>query len=129
MARIMIADDSATERKILKDALDSLGHEVLLARDGEEAERRFFEERPDVLILDVIMPKKDGYQICRKIKTDQSVRHIPVIMISSKNQKSDEYWGLKQGADRYFGKPFDVKSLVDTVRTYLPLTMSREKAL
>ena len=118
--KILIADDSPAERSLLAQALEGLGHEILLAEDGEEAERRFYEERPALLILDVIMPKRNGYQICRAIKSRAEFLNIPIIMVSARNQESDRYWGLKQGADEYLSKPFDLTVLREKVRSFLP---------
>lgn len=119
MAKIMIAEDSATERKMLADALGELGHELVEVDNGEDAERLFFEAHPDLLILDVIMPKKDGFQVCRAIKSDGRYADTPIIMISARNRKSDQYWGLRQGANEYLPKPFKVAHLLNTVQGYL----------
>ena len=119
MAKILIADDSPTERQIYCDALKILGHQVLTTADGEETERCFYAEEPDLLILDVIMPQKDGYQVCRNIRTRRKYKETPIIMISARNQKSDQYWGLKQGANEYLGKPFDINLLIDKVKQHL----------
>lgn len=124
--KILIADDSPVERSMFAQALEGLGHEILLAEDGEEAERRFYEERPALLILDVIMPKRNGYQICRSIKARAEFLHTPIIMVSARNQESDRYWGLKQGADEYFSKPFDLSILREKVRAFLPLEGPRQ---
>lgn len=120
--KVMIADDSALERTLMAKALAPLGCEVILAEDGEEAERRFFDEHPDLLILDVVMPKRNGYQVCRTIKGRAEYRHTPVIMISAKSLESDRYWGLKQGADEYLAKPFETHTLLEKVRAYIPGT-------
>lgn len=119
MARIMIADDSATDRKLLVHSLKKCGHELLEARDGEEAANLFFGENPDILILDVVMPKKDGFQVCREIKSREDFRRTPVIMISGMGRESDEYWGRKQGADEYLSKPLNMKNLIEMVNKHL----------
>ncbi len=119
MARILIADDSPTERQVYAEALRELGHELVEAENGEEAERRFNETHPDLMILDVVMPKKDGYQVCRSLKSRKENRRVPIIMISAKSLTSDVYWGLKQGATEYLSKPFQVGVLLDKVKRYL----------
>ncbi len=115
----MIVDDSPTERMIFAKALLELGHELVEAEDGEEAEKLFFESHPDLVILDVVMPKKNGYQVCRSIRTRGEYDSVPIIMVSARNQESDRYWGLRQGADEYLGKPFDVKILIKKVTEHL----------
>lgn len=119
MARIMIADDSILERSQIRDFLNEMGHETLEAEDGEEAENKFFAQNPDLLILDVVMPKQNGYQLCRNIKQQKQYRKTPIIMISSKNRLSDKYWGLQQGADNYLFKPVDKQTLLDLVTKHL----------
>jgi len=119
VAKILIADDSVTEIELFKAALNDLGHDLFTASDGEETERAFYDNEPDLLILDVIMPKKDGYQVCRNIRSREEFKKTPIIMVSSRNRESDVYWGLKQGADVYMGKPFGTDDLVAKVRKYL----------
>jgi len=119
VAKILIADDSPTELKLLERALASSGHEILLAADGEEAETIIHRDRPDLLILDIVMPRKNGFQICRDLKADPELRDIKVIMVTSKDQDSDRFWGLKQGADEYVVKPFDPDLLRNLVGGYL----------
>jgi twitching motility two-component system response regulator PilH len=119
MARIMIADDSATDRKFLALSLGRYGHELVEACDGEEAEDLFNRQSPDMLILDVVMPKKDGYQVCRSLKSQSRFANVPIIMISGMSEKSDEYWGRKQGANEYMSKPLDMQNLIETINKYL----------
>lgn len=119
MAKILIAEDSATAAAVLQSSLAPLGHTILLARDGAEAERQLRLERPDLLILDIIMPKVNGFQLCRTIRSDPQLRTLPIIMVSSMNQESDRYWGLKQGADEYLIKPVEPQLLISKVRHYL----------
>ena len=119
MARILISDDSPTEVLLFQQAMQAMGHETVVARDGLEAEAKFLETAPDLVILDVVMPKKDGFQVCRKIKSDPRGHNIPVIIVSTRGQESDRYWGMRQGAEAYFGKPFDLSDLVDKVRELL----------
>ncbi len=119
MAKILIADDSPTERRMMADALQKAGFETIEAGDGPEVERLMDEDTPDLLILDVVMPGKDGYQLCRTIKSDDRYRVIPIIMISARKEESDRYWGLKQGADKYIAKPFSMEKLVRAVESFL----------
>jgi len=115
MPRVLIIDDSAVERAIIAKVMGSLGYSISEANDGEEGEQKAIDEKPDLIVLDVVMPKKDGFQVCRNLKKIPETEKIPVIMITSKNQDSDKFWGLRQGAVAYLTKPFNDKDLIDTV--------------
>src|SRR5262245_28826961 len=119
MARILIAEDSHTVVEVMRRALAPLGHEVLVVDDGEEAERRVAEQKPDLLILDIIMPKKNGFQVCRALRQNQQNRNLRILVVTQMDRESDRYWGMKQGADDYLTKPFDAKYFVEKVRTLL----------
>ncbi|MEK6744667.1 MAG: response regulator [Nitrospirota bacterium] len=119
MAKILVAEDSATELHMIKDILKETGHEVITAVDGEEAERKARKESVNLLILDVVMPKKNGFQVCRELRADEKLKGLPIIMISSKNQESDKAWGLKQGATEYITKPFTPFNLLVAVKKHL----------
>ncbi len=119
MARILVADDSPAEREMLRRALAAAGHDVILACDGNEAEHHLRASPPDILVLDIVMPGRDGYQICRHLKADPQLSATPVIMISAKGLQSDIYWGLRQGACDYLVKPFSPDQLVATIARIL----------
>lgn len=119
MAKILIADDSGAELQIFQQALQPTGHTIITAMDGEAAEDRVKSEKIDLVILDVIMPKKNGFQVCRDIKSDEKLKSIPVIMVTSKDQESDKFWGMKQGADEYLTKPFKAEDLLKVVKKYI----------
>jgi twitching motility two-component system response regulator PilH len=119
MAKILIADDSATAAAVLRKALAPLGHTILVATDGAAAEQTIKDERPDLLILDIIMPRMNGFQLCRSIRSDPDLKDLPIIVVTSMDRESDRYWGLKQGADEYLVKPVDPSLLMDKVRHYL----------
>ena len=116
MGKILIADDSATAVAQMSKTLAPLGHVILTARDGEEAVSRIREEHPDLVILDLIMPKVNGFQLCRVIRSDPALKGLPIIVVTSMDRESDRYWGLKQGASAYICKPFSPEELADTVR-------------
>ncbi len=120
MPRILVAEDSMTDLQFIKNALKDTGYEILTASDGDEAEQKVRTESVDLIILDVVMPKKNGFQVCRSLKRDEKYRHIPIIMITSKTQDSDRFWGLKQGADEYVTKPFEAADLLHAVKKHLP---------
>ena len=112
---ILVVDDSETDRRLITEALSEHEYEILTAADGEEALRMSSERRPSLVLLDIVMPKKNGFQVCRQLKTSSDTRDIPVVLVSSKTQESDRFWGLKQGADGYLSKPFDDSELSATI--------------
>ena len=116
---ILLVEDSPAHLKLMESALEGLGYEIITAGDGEKALEQVERWRPDLVLLDVVLPKKNGYQVCRQIKSEPATRSIPVIMVSSKTQDSDRYWGMKQGADGYLTKPFQPKELADAVANHL----------
>ncbi len=113
--KILVVDDSPTQLKLTTAALQGQEYEIVTAMDGEEAMHKVQTDKPDLVVLDVVMPKMDGFQVCRKMKASPEMQHIPVIILTSKNQKVDEFWGKKQGADFYLTKPFDEVNLQDAV--------------
>jgi len=119
MARILVAEDSVTDLEYVRNALKDTGHEIVTASDGEEAEKKVRSEKFDLIILDVIMPKKNGFQVCRDLKRDEQFKDIPVIMITSKSQESDRFWGMKQGANEYITKPYEPGELLSAVKKYI----------
>jgi twitching motility two-component system response regulator PilH len=119
MAKILIADDSLAELQLFQATLQPTGHTIVTVMDGEAAEERVKSDKIDLIILDVIMPKKNGFQVCRDIKSNEQYKHIPVIMVTSKDQESDKFWGMKQGADEYLTKPFKPEDLVKAVKKYI----------
>lgn len=119
MAKILVAEDSPTDLKFIETVLAPTGHQLSYAMDGEETERKVRSEPFDLLILDVVMPKKSGFQICRDMKKDEKLKDIPVIMLTAKNQESDKLWGQKQGADEYLMKPCEPMELLKVVKKWL----------
>jgi DNA-binding response OmpR family regulator len=119
MATILIADDSPTAVAVLRRMLAPLGHAILVANDGEEAARAVVDEKPDLVILDIVMPKQNGFELCRAIKANPKTASIPVFLVTSMAREPDRYWGLRQGADEYLPKPVDEKTLVEKVRARL----------
>lgn len=119
MAKILIADDSATSVAVLTKALAPLGHTLLVASNGEEAVRQIRAERPELVILDIIMPGVNGFQLCRTIRSDPELKGLVIIVVTSMDRESDRYWGMKQGADEYLVKPVDAEALIERVRRYI----------
>ncbi len=116
---ILVVDDSPTALKITSDTLTEEGFRVLAASDGEEALEIASRLHPDLIVLDIILPKLNGFQVCRQLKTEAATANIKVLMLSSKNQASDRFWGQKQGADAYITKPFDDEELLGAIVSLL----------
>ena len=117
--KILVVDDSPTEMKLILAALQGLNCSIVTADDGQQALKTVIAEKPDLIIMDVVMPNMDGFQACRTLKSSADFKHVPVILLTSKNQKADEFWGKKQGADVYLTKPFDKQVLLDAVHSHL----------
>lgn len=113
---ILIADDSPTVLDILKFILETNGMETRLAINGVEAVQMVYRELPDLVILDLEMPKMSGYQVCRLLKSDPTTSFIPIIILTSKSYKQNKFWGLYSGADDYLTKDFEIDQLVGRVR-------------
>jgi twitching motility two-component system response regulator PilH len=114
--KVLAVDDSPIELRHLSMFLQQKGYRVVTAVDGEEALSKAITERPELMVLDIILPKKNGYQVCRQLKTGPDTHDIKIILISSKSQESDRFWGLQQGADEYIIKPWDETELLRTVQ-------------
>ena len=117
--KILVVDDSPTDLALMTAPLMEAGYQIITAVDGEEALEKAISEHPPLIVLDVILPKKNGFQVCRQLKTSPETQDIKIIMLTSKTQDSDRFWGLKQGADEYMTKPFDDEELLDNVAKYL----------
>jgi len=118
MAKVMVVDDAYSELKLMESILKSAGHEVVSLLDGDALEDKLSTERPDVLLLDIVMPKRNGYEILRALRKDARTKTTPVVLVSSKNQESDRAWGKRQGADEYLGKPFTSDQLLTMVKRF-----------
>ncbi|HLJ81223.1 MAG TPA: response regulator [Ktedonobacterales bacterium] len=117
MPRVLVVDDSWTDLTLIATPLRESGYDVITAVDGEEALEKVLQERPQCVVLDVILPKQNGFQLCRKLKQMEQSRDIPIILISAKNTPLDKRWGLQQGADLYMTKPFSKDELLASVRS------------
>ncbi len=119
MAQILIVDDSPTEIHVLTTILEKLGHSIETAPNGEEGIVRAKELKPDLILMDVVMPGMNGFQATRQISKDDGTSHIPIIIVTTKDQETDRVWGLRQGAKDYLTKPVDEATLVEKVNTLL----------
>lgn len=115
MAKILVVDDSPTDRALIRETLESAGHQIASATDGSEALGAVERERPDLVLLDVVMPGENGFKVCRQLKKQTDLR---VVLVTSKDGESDKFWGMKQGADAYLTKPFDSAELLRTVQQF-----------
>ena len=117
--KVLVVDDSWTDLTLIATPLRESGFEVITAVDGDEAVEKVLQERPQCVVLDVILPKQNGFQICRRLKSLEQSRDIPIILISSKNTPLDKRWGMQQGAEMYLTKPFNKDELVASVRSLI----------
>ncbi len=105
--KVLVVDDSKTELLYLTDLLQKKGMQVRTAENGEEALRRLAEDKPDLILMDVVMPGQNGFQLTRSITRDPLYADVPVLMCTSKNQETDRVWGMRQGARGYLTMPVD----------------------
>lgn len=120
--QLLLVEDDYYSAEILKCALEAKGHNVTLSTNGKDALTMVHNKQPQLIILDVMMPKMDGYHFCRLLKFDARFKHIPIILVSSKIQDADRELGLACGGDEYIAKPFDLDMLINTVEKYLHST-------
>ena len=115
---VLIVDDSPTERYYLSDILIRQGYSVSTAETGEEAMLKIRASKPDLILMDVVMPGANGFQVTRSIARDPELKDVPVIICSSKNQETDKVWGIRQGARDYIVKPVNAEELTAKIRAF-----------
>ncbi|MFT5727401.1 MAG: DNA-binding response OmpR family regulator [Desulforhopalus sp.] len=108
---ILIVEDSPIERKIAEAVCLDQGYRTVVVVEGDKALAAAIEHKPDLVLLDVILPNKNGFQVCRQLKNDDTTKDVKVVIVSSKDQACDKFWGLKQGADDYLTKPYKEEEL------------------
>jgi twitching motility two-component system response regulator PilH len=116
--KIMVVDDSPTERFYYADLLTRSGYTVVTAENGEEALAKAKSDQPELILMDVVMPGQNGFQVTRAISRDPITAHIPIIICTSKDQETDRYWGMKQGAKDYLVKPVNPQELIEKIQSY-----------
>ena len=116
MSTALIVDDVQTDLMILTSYLETLGWRVIAAMNGEEALTYLSSNKPDIVFLDVVLPGRSGFEICRAIKSQTDTQQIPVVMCSTKNTDMDRFWGLKQGADLYLTKPVNRQDFTTAIQ-------------
>ncbi|ALV08578.1 MULTISPECIES: response regulator [Roseateles] len=114
--KILVVDDSKTELHHLSDLLTKRGYTVRTAENGEEAMKRLEEEKPDLILMDVVMPGQNGFQLTRAITRDERYADVPVVICTSKNQETDKVWGMRQGARDYVVKPVKADELIAKIK-------------
>lgn len=114
--KVLIVDDVTTELKKLEEIVSQAGYTVITAANGRDAVDKARSMNPDAVLLDVIMPDMNGFQVCRAIKADSTTRNIPVVIVSSKGEKTDRVWGQEQGAIGYITKPYTPDQIVTQLR-------------
>ena len=119
MSRILVVEDSSTQRQMISELLQKSGLVVSTAIDGVEALDQIQQAQPDAVVLDIVMPRMNGYEVCRLLKANPKTQKVPIVICSSKAEDFDRYWGIKQGADAYVTKPFEAKELVGTLKRLL----------
>ena len=117
--RILIVDDEADLVSVLRIGLEIEGFEVIAASDGEEGLKKAREERPDLVVLDLMLPKLDGYRVCRALKFDERYRGLPIVILSARSGEQDRRLAFDMGADAFVTKPYDMAALVKLIRARL----------
>ena len=115
MARILVIDDSPSQLMGIRRIVEKLGHDCITAEDGAQGVERAKAELPDLILMDVVMPNLNGFQATRAISRHETTSHIPVIMVTTKDQETDKVWGMRQGARGYLTKPFTEGELSDVI--------------
>ena len=119
MARILIVDDSPSQLMGIRRIVEKLGHDALTAEDGAAGVEAAKREIPDLILMDVVMPNLNGFQATRSITREPTTKHIPVILVTTKDQDTDRVWGMRQGAKAYITKPFSESELSELISQYL----------
>lgn len=119
MGTVLVVEDSMTDLQIMSRCLQQGGLNVVTANSGEEALAKLGTYKPDIIVLDIVLPGCSGYDVCREIKEAAATSKIPVVLCSTKGGEMDKFWGLKQGADAYLVKPVDQEEVLRTIKQLL----------
>ena len=120
MARILVVDDSPTETYRFREILEKHGHQVLEATNGADGVAMARAEQPDIVLMDVVMPGLNGFQATRQLTKGEDTAHIPIVIVTTKDQETDRVWGKRQGARDYLTKPVDETLLLQTIASLIP---------
>jgi DNA-binding response OmpR family regulator len=118
LKKILVVDDSQAEVRLIQSFLQQGGFHSVGISDPTKIEETIDKERPNVILLDVVMPQRNGFQICRELKSQEHYSTIPVILVTSRSTPSDRYWGEQQGANGYVAKPFTSEELLNAVKRF-----------
>jgi twitching motility two-component system response regulator PilH len=127
VTKILIVDDSPAEAKLMQAVLNRAGYSSVAVHDPMRLEQMIDSEQPNLILLDVVMPQRNGFQACRELKGKPEYAAIPVVMVTSKSSASDKFWGKEQGADGYVVKPFSNEDLLGTVRQLVGIDKDKDK--
>lgn len=119
MSKILVIEDSPAQRTVIAKFLGNNKFNVTVANNGADALEQISSNRPDLVLLDIVLPQYNGYEVCRRIKLNPETKDVLVVLCSSKINKADLYWGMKQGANAYITKPFQPRELLMTIRDLL----------
>ena len=119
MGTALVVDDSMTERAIFSECLMEMGIKVTTASSSEEAIEKIKTTNVDVIVLDIVLPGRSGFELCRELKGSEKFKKIPIVMCSTKQTEMDKFWGMRNGADAYLVKPIDQQEFVKTVKGLL----------
>lgn len=119
MKKILVVEDDPVQQQRLCDVLKQVAANVTVVSNGSEAVAKAKDLMPDLILMDIIMPEMDGYAACRSITKDAATKHIPVVIVSSKNQEADKVWAQLQGAKALIGKPYQDEDILEQARAYL----------
>ena len=121
MRAVLLVEDSPAQQEMISNLLKQNGWQVIVAGDGAAALESIQHQQLDLdlIVLDIVMPNMNGYEVCRRIKSDPKTQNVPIVMCSSKGEEFDRYWGMKQGADAYIAKPFEDIEFIGTIKQLL----------
>jgi twitching motility two-component system response regulator PilH len=119
MSKIVVVDDSVAEQQLIESYLKAAHHTVVICPNTDHLEDKIIAEKPDLIVMDVVMPGRNGFQACRDLKSDDRFKGIPIILCTSKGNESDKFWGQQQGANAHVVKPFKSDDLLQVVKRLL----------
>ena len=119
MACVLVVDDIGTVRELMGRVVQAAGHTAVFATDGDEVIAKAREHHVNLILMDVVMPKVDGFKACRQLKGEADLKNIPVVLVTTKSSDSDKFWGTKQGADEMVAKPFTEDALMQVIKRFL----------
>lgn len=117
VSKVLVVDDSPVDLQHLKSIVEAAGYQVITASNGQEAQQKARQDRPDAIFMDVVMDGVDGFEACRNITNDQNTASIPVFFVTSKNQKADRVWGELQGGRGMISKPYTADDILQAIQT------------